>query len=42
MDTTAAQADQPNPGNPAAHTVPIGDYGFLSDGVTTALVAPGA
>jgi GH15 family glucan-1,4-alpha-glucosidase len=28
-------------GNLAAHRVPIGDYGFLSDGVTTALVAPG-
>ena len=27
-------------GNLAAHRVPIGDYGFLSDGGTSALVAP--
>ena len=24
-----------------AHTVPIGDYGFLSDGEVSALVSPG-
>jgi GH15 family glucan-1,4-alpha-glucosidase len=31
----------PSPGHHDVRTVPIGDYGFLSDGETTALVSPG-
>ena len=31
----------PNSSHHDVHTVPIGDYGFLSDGETTALVSPG-
>ncbi|MBN9618874.1 MAG: glycoside hydrolase family 15 protein, partial [Actinobacteria bacterium] len=33
--------DQPGSGVGAPSTVPIADYGFLSDGETTALVSPG-
>jgi len=40
MDASAA-APYPSPDSPGAHPVPIGDYGFLSDGETTALVSPG-
>ncbi|MGH3630510.1 MAG: trehalase-like domain-containing protein, partial [Sciscionella sp.] len=37
---TAASANKPSITS-RPRTVPIGDYGFLSDGETTALVAPG-
>jgi GH15 family glucan-1,4-alpha-glucosidase len=42
METTVGiPQDAAAPMNPAHHDVPIGDYGFLSDGEVTALVAPG-
>ncbi|PZS20319.1 MAG: glycosyl hydrolase family 15 [Pseudonocardiales bacterium] len=40
MNATPA-APHPPPASPSPHAVPIGDYGFLSDGETTALVSPG-
>ncbi|MEO9134884.1 MAG: glycoside hydrolase family 15 protein, partial [Jatrophihabitantaceae bacterium] len=40
MDADAPAAGKA-PHSPSRRTVPIGDYGFLSDGETTALVSPG-
>jgi GH15 family glucan-1,4-alpha-glucosidase len=41
MDAAAASAAQAKPLRAGAARVPIGDYGFLSDGEVTALLAPG-
>lgn len=41
MDITAGQIDGPDDALIAPRAVPIGDYGFLSDGEATALVSPG-
>jgi GH15 family glucan-1,4-alpha-glucosidase len=41
MEADLAVAANLTPMLGAARTVPIGDYGFLSDGETTALVSPG-
>ena len=44
MDGSESSSPQGSPGSPGsahARTVPIANYGFLSDGEVTALVAPG-
>ncbi|HZY76158.1 MAG TPA: trehalase-like domain-containing protein, partial [Jatrophihabitantaceae bacterium] len=40
METETVTAAQTPPMLANPHLVPIGDYGFLSDGETTALVSP--
>ena len=37
----SVESPQQTPRTPHSSAVPIGDYGFLSDGEVTALVAPG-
>jgi GH15 family glucan-1,4-alpha-glucosidase len=41
MEANPRASAQDPAANPKSHAVPIGDYGFLSDGEVTALVAPG-